>query len=1342
MSSPPVFQRSPRLHPELPAGEVEIPSPGNRPAAPAISPISLILSILPGLIGPLILMAFMRPAAGATRPGYLFYSLPMVLLGGMFQAGNYWYQKSKYNQALQDREEAYRQLLGGKEQELGHLRDRQVSILQAAHPSPGECLERVTFLDPRLWERSQQDADFLSLRLGSGAVPFSVKVKVPRQDQALNPDPLYGKAYALAAAFDKAPGAPIVLPLRDVEAAGMVGHRPAVLSAARNLVLQIAANHSPDEVKILAIFPEEEAAEWAWMRWLPHVIAGEGGTRLLAADRPGARALLAEMYNLLTQRKHQVGMQRDAAAPAPMPLYVFLLADSRLTANEPVLSMLLEDGARLGGYPVILADRREDLPKACRGIVEIAGAQGHLTVTIPRLSQVAFTPDTVLADQAERVARAMAPIRLQRMATAAEIPAQVTLFDMLGISRVDELDVRARWSAGAPDRSLAVPVGIRGGGEKVFLDLHDKAHGPHGLVAGATGSGKSELLQTMIAALAVSFHPHEVAFVMVDFKGGGTANAFKGLPHLIGTMTNLEEGNLAQRALDALKAELKRRQRVLAEADLTHINDYIKLRRKSPDMPPLPHLIIVADEFAELKQAQPEFMRELVSAVRVGRSLGVHLILATQKPAGVVDDQIWSNTRFRMCLRVERPEDSRDVLKATDAAGLQGAGRAYFQVGNNEIYERFQAAWGGAPYQPDHAGVSAHAATEIAEVGLDGVRYRLGAPLAAAEPSGGSANQLQVLIEHLSRQAAEAGIQPVMSPWLPPLPAYLPLDELLPRGEGWDGERWRPTGAWCEPIIGLLDDPEHQLQSPLALPLAEGHCLIYGAPGTGKTTLLQTLVVSLARAHSPEDVHIYLVDCSGRNLSLLSEMPHVGAVVLGDEAERVIRLMRWLLAELQRRKERAAQLGVSTLAAYRTAGGEHLPDIVVALDHYPVFATTYPDADEMLAALAREGSGLGLHLVMTANSPSAVRTKITSNTNMALTLQLAEKGEYSSAVGRTGGREPAPVTGRGLAKGAPPLEFQTAVPVPGQGEWDRTGPLRTLIRAMDQAWTGARPQPVRVLPEVVMLSDLIPSAIGCGERPGAVPIGLDVESLAPFCPDLAEGPHFLITGPAESGKTTMLQSWLLSLAAAYSPAELMLWLVDFGGSGLSPLRRLPHVAGIAGDGVQLADAVGALGQALQVRRQEVEAHRGSGGDAGDERSILARHPRLVLAIHDFDGFREGLPAGTKERLEQLIRRERGLGFNCLVSGLSTVFTASADPLCRAFRELQTGCLVGSTDLNDLSVFGARLPSSETGKMLPPGTGYYLRRGRVRKFRAATPNGGDRSLADWVRLLQDAAGVKS
>ena len=278
------------------------------------------------------------------------------------------------------------------------------------------------------------------------------------------------------------------------------------------------------------------------------------------------------------------------------------------------------------------------------------------------------------------------------------IPENITFFELYGIERPEELQVKARWAKNHSEKSLAVPLGVRGKEDYVCLNLHEKAHGPHGLVAGTTGSGKSEIVQSYILSLAVNFHPYEVGFLLIDYKGGGMASLFEKLPHLLGTITNLD-GSESMRALVSIKSEMARRQRIFNEYGVNHINGYNRLFREGKAQEPLPHLFLISDEFAELKKEQPEFMKELVSAVRIGRSLGIHLILATQKPTGVVDDQIWSNSKFKLALKVQDEADSKGILKTPDAAHIVQPGRAYLQVGNNEIYELFQSAWSGAAYK-------------------------------------------------------------------------------------------------------------------------------------------------------------------------------------------------------------------------------------------------------------------------------------------------------------------------------------------------------------------------------------------------------------------------------------------------------------------------------------------------------------------------------------------------------------------------------------------------------------------------------------------------------------------
>jgi S-DNA-T family DNA segregation ATPase FtsK/SpoIIIE len=1365
MTSPPIFQRAPRLLPEPATGEVEIPPPSSAPSAPSVGLVSI---LLPAVFSIGAVVAVLLTVQGSGSLLLTVVSFGFMGLTSLTSLGTYMGQRRSYRRTMREREQQYRALLTERRQTLTTLRDRQLAAMTHTHPEPAECLARVEARDQRLWERSHEDADFLAVRLGLGEQPLAATIKLPPESGAA-PDPLLLEARALAAEFARVPGIPACLALGGAGAAGVTGPRAEALAAVRALVLQLATHHGPDEVKIVALYPAYEADDWAWLRWLPHVWSDDRRQRWLASEPAAARRLLVGLYDLFNRRLQQA--EAPGASPAPaLPVFVLLLADPRLVEGEPILRLLLGRRPAVGAVPILLADRVADLPKGCQAIADLAPGGVRLIQTGATTATTPFTPDAVDLATGDRFARAMAPIRLRRLAAPTDIPTTVTLLDALDTEAVDDLDILGGWRANRPYESLAAPIGRQGGGKLLALDLHETGHGPHGLIAGATGSGKSELLQALIASLATRFHPHEAAFVLIDYKGGGMANAFLDLPHLVGSITNLEgnrlEGSLAMRAMIALKSEIERREALLARTGARNIDDYQRRRRLGEVAEPLPHLVVIVDEFAELKTKQPDFMRELVSAVRVGRSLGLHLILATQKPAGVIDEQIWANSRFRLCLRVLRPEDSQEVLKRPDAAALTGAGRAYFQVGFNEVFELFQAAYGGAPYQPD-AATDADDVT-IAEVTLDGRRRSLAAPAPTAELAV-AGSQLQALVGKLRDVARSARIERLPGPWLPALPEQIALDDLRPpeSREGWDGQEWREPRRWLEPVVGLFDDPAHQRQEPLRLPLGrDGHLAVYGSPGSGKTTFLQTLILSLALTYSPRDIHLYLLDFSGRLLTMFAPLPHVGAVILADEAERLRRLLRFLQHELDERKERLARAGVSTLTAYRSVAAEPLPAIVVVVDNFPSLVENDPDAEEALTQVAREGGNLGIHLVLTATGPLLIRSRISSNISLAAALALADRSDYSAAVGRTGGLEPAPVPGRGLVKADPPLEFQTALPVDGPTEAARAETLRAAIDRMATAWNGPRPRAMPVLPAVAALSDLAspPGPADDGRwraahwddaadddgqevawppRPASTrkpaltvaPIGLEVDELAPLLVDLRDGPHFLIAGPAQSGKTTLLHSWLLALATQAPPTRLHLYLVDFRWAGLLPLRDLPHVRRYIDNDDWLTAALVEISETMRERRQALEEARRETGSPPDERAWLARYPTIVLAIDDAEAFSAEAQSTNKDMLEQLVRRERGLGFHVLLAGQASELAGSWEGLVKAVRQLQVGFLLGSTDHGDLQIFNLRLPPGESGLTLPPGRGYYAQRGRSRKVKVATAEAGAVTLPTWVRRLR-------
>jgi len=1275
--------------------------------------------------------------ASQTSPGsmgMMAVSLSFSFLSSLVSVFVYFSQGRTYAKAMSERQNKYRALLQSQRDQLLRLADQQRSALCQMNPSSDENERRVTSRDRSLWERAPKDEDFLSLRLGVGQQPLRVQIKAPRQEGAIDVDPLVTEAIQLAAELGQVNGQPVLFSLLKTNSTGLIGGRAQVLNAVRSLCQQLVTHHSPDEVKVAAIFPHSEEQQWSWIRWLPHTWSDDRGRRFLADSREGAHELLASLDSLLSRRRQALAMSPDNQA-RPLPLFVVILGDPSLVEKEPILPVLLREGSRLGAVGVFLADRIDDLPKGCDLVAELAPDYGRVIETGPQAGQQMFAPDLVPPEVADRFARAMAPIELARLADSSEIPNSVSLLELLGGSTVEELDIGGRWKRNDPSKTLSTPLGLRAGSKVQSLDLHEKGHGPHGLVAGTTGSGKSELLLALLVSLAASYHPHEVVFVVVDYKGGSTANSLAALPHMVGTITNLQ-GNLATRALFALKAEVERRQAVLAQHGLTQVDQYLRKRRAGEVKDPLPHLVIVMDEFAELATGQPEFMRELMSVVRLGRALGVHLILATQKPAGVVNEQIWSNSRFRICLRVERPEDSQEVLKQPDAASITRPGRAYLQVGMNEVFELFQSGFGGAPYLP--GGAAPGEKQKLLSVELDGSRRELRLsprPMVIQSPT----TQLQAMVQEVAEEAKKEGVDRLPGPWLAPLPDHVSLDELLSGRGGWNGRIWRP-GPWMEATIGMADDPRHQWQGPLRVSLAkEGHLAIYGAPGTGKTTLLQTLITSLVLAHPPDEVNLYLLDFGGRLLKLFEPLPHVGGVVLADDAERLERLLRFLSRELESRKERFGQAGVATLESYRRATHDLIPAIVLAIDNYNSFSSTYPDADDEIARLAREGGNLGLHLVLTASSVSAIKTKVSGNITHCVALQLADRGEYGVTVGRTDGLEPAPLPGRGLVKGSPPLEFQGALPVRELGETQRTAALKTLTQTMDAAWKARRARPIPVLPDVVPLSDLVPPTDQWPsmqtEAPLAVPVGVDVEVLDPVMVDLNEGPHFLITGSSQSGKTSFLQTWLLALAEHFPPERLQLFLVDFRQTGMFALQNLPHTRMYITSDESLNEQLTALSEQMQMRRRALAQARRDAGGTLDERQFLSRYPALVLAIDDLRELLGELQETTKARLEQMLRREKGMGLHILVAETTSDIAGGWDGVVKVCKELQCGFLFGTTDQDALRLFNAKLPYGEADKVLPPGQGVFARRGRLSKLKAATAQAGQISLANQVERLR-------
>ena len=595
------------------------------------------------------------------------------------------------------------------------------------------------------------------------------------------------------------------------------------------------------------------------------------------------------------------------------------------------------------------------------------------------------------------------------------------------------------------------------------------------------------------------------------------ANLFKNLPHLLGTITNLD-GAQSMRALASINAEIHRRERLFGEFEVNHINQYQKKFKNGEATEPLPHLFLISDEFAELKVNQPDFIKELVSIARVGRSLGVHLILATQKPSGVVDDQIWSNSRFKIALKVADRSDSNEMLHTPDAAEITQTGRAYLQVGNNEVYELFQSAWSGADYQPDEddMGIEDHTIYLINELGQYEILNEDLSGLEDVDEIKEVPTELDAIVHHIQLLCEEQEIPPVPQPWLPPLKERITLDEL---------EEVQPTVAWTQEkplsvLLGMADIPQAQKQEAVSINLSkDGHILLYGSPGTGKTTFLQTAGMDLARKFSPKALTMYLMDFGTNGLAPLSKLPQVADTMLLDQTEKISKFVRIMERELNRRKKLLADYGVGTLDLYRQASGQEEPAIVILLDSYEAFKEEAYEAElfKLLVRISREGLSIGVHLLMTAGRQTNLRAQLYSNFKHQLSLPQNEAGEVRAIVGST----PLAMTmedikGRALMKREEVDVIQLALPVYGDNDTQVLNNLRQEVASLQEAWTGQRPSAIPMVPEELTEKDFYSRAsVQTAYEHGLVPLGLDLETVEPVTWNLAKGNLLYLTDKEE-----------------------------------------------------------------------------------------------------------------------------------------------------------------------------------------------------------------------------------
>ena len=1130
----PEYHRSPRIIYRSSEDKILINPPGAEPQKPSDELLKLIMPPLI-MVGVTLLITIFQP-----RGLYIIATVSMSVVSVIFSVQGFFKNRKKYKEDKKERVELYHLYLKDKAKDLEQLSRKQREGMFYHFPAIEDLTKMVKRYDSRIYEKTPLHFDFLAYRLGLGKVPTSYELKYGQEERSGKKDALEEEGYALFQAHQKIDNLPIVASLNRGPV-GYVGPRPIVLEQLQLLVAQLAVFHSYHDLTIIPIIPEEEKESWDWMRWLPHATLQDMNVRSFVYNQRTRDQVLNSLNQILKLRKAQKEEEKANDTKIFHPHYVVLITDETLILDHVIMEFFREDPTELGCSIIYVADVLSSLSENIQTVISIKDRnQGQLLLQEGVLRELDFQLDHFPEGyDKEAISRGLAPLKhIQQLKSS--IPDSVTFLEMYQAETFNDLKVLSRWESHAPYQSLAVPIGLRGKDDLVYLNLHEKAHGPHGLIAGTTGSGKSETIQSYILSLAVNFHPHDVAFLLIDYKGGGMANLFKDLPHLLGTITNLD-GAQSMRALASINAEIHRRERLFGQYGVNHINQYQKKFKLGEATEPLPHLFLISDEFAELKVNQPDFIKELVSIARVGRSLGVHLILATQKPSGVVDDQIWSNSRFKLALKVADRGDSMEMLRTADAAEITQTGRAYLQVGNNEVYELFQTAWSGADYQPekDQLGIEDHTIYLINELGQYEVLNQDLSGLDMAEEIKEVPTELDVIVQEINHLHQQEGIAAVAQPWLPPLKERITLDEL---------DKVVPIDAWQKRtapsvLIGVADIPQAQKQETVTIDLSkDGNILLYGSPGTGKTTFLQTAAMDLARKQSPENLTMYLLDFGTNGLAPLSQLPHVADSLLLDQTEKIQKFIRIINRELDRRKKLLSEHGVGTIALYREVTGKQEPTMVILMDSYESMKDEPYETDlfKLFMRISREGLSIGVHLIITASRQNNLRAQLYSNFKHQLTLPQNDISEVRGIVGATPlASTMEDIKGRALMKRDEVDVVQFALPVAGDNDIQIINNLRDQVQSLKEMWTGHTPAGIPMVPdELTEAAFYGREDVAALLDEGKVPLGLDLENVQPLSWDLIKG-NLLYIFEQEWQKLNIINTMLLSFEKLHFDSILL-----------------------------------------------------------------------------------------------------------------------------------------------------------------------------------------------------------
>lgn len=1088
------FTRSPRIAPIYQGLQFEVPELPER-GKPQRIPLAMML--VPVFMGAT-LFAITRSR----------FTIMFMLMMPMMMLANTWESKRRVRLDFEEAMEDFREDVGYLVEDIEVELDREHDIRRQEHPAVTDFARAVAVHHPLMWTRRPADPGFLEYRLGLGVRPSRSEIKLPKMGRTRAEAWL--EVSQLMQGLGVVADVPVTAhPLLD-GAIGVSGPRDAALGLARSLVVQTMAAHSPAEVVMCALASTTSARDWDWLKWAPHTSSPQSplDVQHTASSGPGCAAIMEQLEGIVA-----AGSERDSSTPMTGPAVV-VLVENDAPVERARLVQLAEAGWRHRVVVIWVAPVTEQLPAACRTFVEV-GEDGSCQVGWVGPAQVAsgVQTDLIPVEEAVAAARNLAPMTDSSAVSQddSDIPRSVSYLALVGTEIAhSEMAVIERWNENrsiltgrhAPPTPSRKPGSLRAVIGQSAMGTHSvdlRTDGPHALVGGTTGAGKSELLQAWILGMATANSPQRVTFLLVDYKGGSAFRDCVQLPHTVGMVTDLSP-HLVRRALASLSAELHYREHLLARFKA---KDLVELERRGEVEAP-PSLIIIVDEFAALVQEVPDFVDGVVNIAQRGRSLGIHLILATQRPAGVIKDNLRANTNLRMALRMADEDDSSDVLGTKDAAyfdpGLPG--RAMAKSGPGRL----------VPFQTGYAGGWTSNTPPPPDMLVSTLTF--GAPFTwelPAKPKGDEdadlgPTDIQRVVETVEKARVESEIPIPRKPWLPELAEVYDLAKL-------------PTERRDdELVIGIADNPENQSQPTISFrPDAEGNLAVFGASGSGKSSFLRTIAIAAGFTVRGGPCHVYGLDFGNRGLAMLEELPHVGSIISGQDEERVKRLITMLREIIEERAVRYSKANATTITQYRRlTGNTSEPRIFVLVDGLTAFRNAYESAGALMkwldafTSLLADGRPVGVHFVLSVDARNGLPVSMGSSVQSRFSLRMATEDDYSFLGLPTDVLTPDSPPGRGLFK---KREVQVAVLGGTSDASEQSRMVRGFAETMAKSGVPRAPE-VASLPEIVPAADL-PAQVD--ELPV---IAMNSDDLAPMAIDPRGG--FVVTGPPGSGRTTTM----------------------------------------------------------------------------------------------------------------------------------------------------------------------------------------------------------------------------